>query len=134
MRRLSKQPAVDAPFRSFLLKNSDVVLALGGASVVMWQLAKQKPRQQMSEARSNSFTLSTSEKSLIAGVIHELRQVFTALLLGLGLIERKAATGNTQATHRLVGRLKAVVRSGIESVNTLDSEGSTNGHEKELGA
>jgi hypothetical protein len=135
MRNLSRQPATDAPFYSFLLKNTDVILALGGASVVIWQLAQHKPRQQtpgsMTAVGSNDFAGSISEKSLIARVVHELRQVFTALLLGLGLIERKADTGNTQAISDLVRRLKAVVRSGIDTVNALQPSGAANGQERE---
>jgi hypothetical protein len=135
MRNLSRQPATDAPFYSFLLKNTDVILALGGASVVTWQLAQHKPRQQtpgrVTAVGSNDLAGSTSEKSLIAGVVHELRQVFTALLLGLGLIERKADTGNTQTIPALVRRLKAVVHSGIDAVNALQPSGAANGQERE---
>jgi len=138
MRRLSQQPAIDVPLHFFLLKHTDVMLSLGGASMVIWHLAKHKPRPLTSEtlttARSTGFTVSPSDKSVITGVVHQLRQVFTALLLGLGLVERKADAGNTQAIAGLVRRLKAVVRSGINSVNVLDSQDSANGHEQEYGA
>jgi hypothetical protein len=138
MRTLSRQPATDTPVLSFLLKNTDVVLALSGASVVMWQLAQHKPRQQTSggitAAQPNGLVGSTSDKSLIASVVHELRQVFTALLLGLGLIGRKADSGNTQAIPGLVRRLMAVVRSGIDTVNVLEPSDSGAGQERKYGA
>ena len=137
MRRLSRQPATDAPLYFFLLKNSDVVLAIGGASVVIWQLARRRPRQ-----RSQTVALTPShgsaetmpDKSLITGVLHQLRQVFTALLLGLGIIRRKANTGDTEAIPNLVKRLNAVVRRGIDAVNVLELSAAANGQEREYGA
>jgi hypothetical protein len=134
MRNLSRQPATEAPFYSFLLKNTDVVLALGGASIVIWQLAKHKPRQQPTNAPSRSATMSMTKNFVVAKVVHELRQTFTALLLGLGLIKRKAHTGDTQAISGLVQRLNDVVRRGIDAVDVLDSSGSTDGQEREYGA
>ena len=138
MHRLSRQPELDIPLHLFLLRNSDVLLALSGTSIAIWHLAKYRPRQQtsgnMTTTDANGFAVSPSEKSLIAGIVHELRQVFTALLLGLGLIERKADSDNTQAIPAMVRRLMGVVRSGIDAVDVLDSKNSTNGHEKEYGA
>jgi hypothetical protein len=136
MHRLSRQPATDAPLYSFLLKNSDVVLAMGGASVVIWQLARRRPRQLSQTApltSSNSSAEAVPSKSLITGVVHELRQIFTALLLGLGLIRRKANMGDTKAIPDLVKRLNDVVRRGIAVVNVLEPSGGTNGQEREYG-
>ena len=137
MRRLSRQPAIDVPLHFFLLKHTDVMLSLGGASVVIWQLAKHKPRsmtpESLTPAHSNGFVVHTLDKPVIAGVIHQLRQIFTALLLGLGLVERKADGDHTEEIPGLIQRLKAVVRSGIDAVNVLDSADSTNGHEREYG-
>jgi hypothetical protein len=113
-----------------LLKNTDVVLALGGASVVIWQLANHKPRQH---ALSSSSAARTTNTSLIARVVHELRQIFTALLLGLGLIKRKANTGDVAAIHGLVKRLNDVVRRGVAAVDTLEPSGSADGQEREYG-
>ena len=138
MRRLSKQPASDVPLHFFLLKNTDVVLALGGASAAIWHLASRKPRQRMPHtitlARSTGATATTPDKSLIAGVVHELRQVFTALLLGLGLIRRRAEAGDVQPISGLVKRLDSVVRHGMDAVDMLELSGSTNGREREYGA
>src|SRR6188768_3805946 len=75
MHRLSHQPATDAPLYIFLLKNSDVVLAMGGASVVIWQLARRRPRQLSQTATltpSNGSLETVPDKSLIAGIVHEL--------------------------------------------------------------
>jgi len=128
---LSRQPETDAPFHSFLLKITDVVLALGGASVVIWQLAQHKPRQYTS---ANGSATQTTNTSVITRVVHELRQIFTALLLGLGIIKRKADTGDTGAIPGLVKRLNAVVRRGVDVVDTLGSSDSSNGKEREYGA
>jgi hypothetical protein len=132
MHRLSRQPAIDVPLHFFLLKNSDVVLALSGASVVIWQLAKHKPHQARLVS-SNGSSARTINTSLISGVVHELRQIFTSLLLGLGLIKRKAMAGNTQAIPNLVQRLNAVVRRGMDAVNILEPSDSSNGQELSMG-
>src|SRR5437868_6928691 len=99
MRRLSRQPAIDIPLHFFLLKNTDVVLALGGTSVVMWQLGTRKARRQHASNRSkqstNGSVAGVVDKPLIRSVVHELRQIFTSILLGLGLIKQKADKGQT---------------------------------------
>lgn len=120
MRNLSRQPAKDMPLYFFLLKNSDVVLALGGASVVIWQLAKHKPRQRSESASFQGSPELAIEISLIARIVHELRQIFTSLLLGLGLLDNKAKSGNTVAIPSLVKRLNRVVRRGIDATNLLE--------------
>jgi formylmethanofuran dehydrogenase subunit B len=98
----------------------------------MWQLAKHKPRQQADSP--NGSATHTPNTSVIAGVVHELRQIFTSILLGLGLINKKAKAGNTEAIPRLVRRLNAVVRRGIHAVDILEPSGSDNGEEREYGA
>jgi hypothetical protein len=137
LRRATKQPANDIPLHFFLLKHTDIVLTLSGASVVMWHLAKHNPRQQAPGSMAASFsTISAvriADKTKVEGVVHQLRQVFTALLLGLGLIDQKADLGDTAAIHGLVKRLLAVVRQGIEAVNVLDADEATDGREKEYG-
>ena len=134
MRYLSRQPALDIPLHFFLLKHTDVLLSLGSASVVIWQLAKHKPRQYITAARSNGAAVNTLNTSVVANIVHELRQTFTALLLGLGLVDRKADTGNTVAIPDLVKRLIAVVRRGMEAVDTLELSESSDGLEREYGA
>jgi hypothetical protein len=138
MRSLSRQPASDTPLYFFLLENTDVLLTLGGASLVIWQLAKARPRQSTISTSSSRFSngsaAARSDSSPVKGVVHKLRQVFTALLLGLDLISRKVEAGDIQAISRLVQRVKAVVRKGIAAIDMLESTESGNGHEKEYGA
>jgi hypothetical protein len=131
MRYLSRQPAIDTPLHFFLLKHTDILLSLGGTSVVIWQLAKHKPRQAKS---ANGPAAHTTNTSRIASVVHELRQIFTSLLLGLGLIKRKANAGNTEAIPDLVQRLNVVVRRGMDAVNVLEPSASSNGQGREYGA
>jgi hypothetical protein len=134
MRHLSRQPAKDMPLHFFLLKNSDIIVALGGASVIIWRLAKHKPRQGSVSASFNDSGAAALETSLIASVVHELRQIFTSLLLGLGLINSKAKKGNTAAIPSLVKRRKHVVRRGIDATDQLERPASANGQSREYGA
>jgi hypothetical protein len=137
MRYLSRQSAKKAPLQIFLLKNTDVLLSLGGASVALWQLAKHRPRRDTAHGTSaqatSGFAASIEDTSLIADVVHHLRQVFTTLLLGLGLIKRRADAGQTQSILGVVQRLKAVVWQGIEAVDELEPVGSADGHTRALG-
>src|SRR6187431_35461 len=120
-----------SPAHPWLLWRADtmrhVLLSISGASVVIWQLAKHKPRHQPTSAPLRRATMHMAEKSVIAKLVHELRQIFIALLLGLGLMKRKANHGNTQAIPDLIQRLNAVVRQGIAAVATLESSGSPDG-------
>jgi len=129
LRYATRQPAIDTPLRFFLLRHTDVVLTLSGASLVMWHLAKHKPRQQ-ADGSLTASVIPIADKSMIERTVHQLRQVFTALLLGLGLIDRKAGGDNTTAIHGLVQRLRSVVRQGINAVNVLDAVDSINGQER----
>lgn len=117
MWRLHRRPASDAPLHVFLLKHTDVLFVLGAAPVVVWRIAKWHPLQLLPDP---STTADTSLRTLIAHTAHELRQVFTALLLGLGLIRRKVITGKTLEIPSLVRRLQHVVMTGINAVNGLD--------------
>jgi hypothetical protein len=134
MRYLSQQPAADMPLHFFLLKNSDVMLTIGGASVIIWQLARRKPRQIAITSSSTDSHTNSVGTSLIASVVHELRQIFTSLLVGLGLINNKAKAGNTAAIPSLVKRLNQVVRRGIDAVNLLEPSQSDGGKAREYGA
>jgi hypothetical protein len=134
MRYLSQQPAADMPLHFFLLKNSDVVLTIGGASVIIWQLARRKPGQKAMTSSPNDSRENTVATSLIGNVVHELRQIFTSLLIGLGLINNKAKAGNAAAIPSLVKRLNQVVRRGIDDVNLLEQSQSAGGKAREHGA
>ena len=116
--RLSRAPARNAPLHQFLARHSDVMLVLGSSYLAVWRLAKQHHQERF-------FTNGhyTQQRTPSAGhdTIHELRQVFTALLLGLGLIARRAASNRGDTIPNLVQRLRTVVAEGIDLVNTLDA-------------
>jgi hypothetical protein len=134
MWRLSRMPASDAALHVFLLKHTDIILILSSGPVIIWQLRKRREQGNTlngsTEHPSDGATADTADGSLISSVAHELRQVFTALLLGLGLIKRKANAGKTREIPRLVRRLDNVVSDGIDAVNVLDPSNSANGRER----
>ena len=138
MWRLSRKPASDVAFHVFLLKHSDVLLILGSGPVIVWQLAKRHEHpgshNGLGAHLANGAPEHDARASIIAGVAHQLRQVFTTLLLGLGLIKRKANAGRTKEIPGLVERLDSVVSEGIDAVNVLDSSDTTDGRERTLGA
>lgn len=137
MWRLSRMPASDAGLHLFLLKHTDVILILGSGPVIIWRLTKrggERAVNSVAERASNGATADSSGASIISSVVHRLRQVFTALLLGLGLIRRKANAGDTIEIPRLVRHLNKVVSQGIDAVDVLDSSNSANGHERTYGA
>jgi hypothetical protein len=121
MWRLSRLPASNVPLHAFLLNHADVLLVLGSGPVVVWQIAR---RQHLQRLPTESTPSERSLRTLITRSAHELRQVFTALLIGLGLIRRKVMAGKTREIPRVAQRLQHVVRTGIEAVNTLDPPAS----------
>lgn len=135
LRRAHQQPPRDIPLHFFLLRHTDIVLTFSGASVALWHIAKHQPRQQGGDSAAVPIgsPVRLANKTLVEGVVHQLRQIFTSLLLGLGLIDRKADAGDTPAIHGLVKRLVSLVHQGIESVNVLDAAEAPNGREKEYG-
>lgn len=134
MWRLSRKPASDAALHVFLLKHTDVILILGSGPVIIWQLTKRRGQESAlnssTEPPSNRAPADSPNASLISSVAHQLRQVFTSLLLGLGLIKRKANAGELTEIPGLVRRLGNVVSEGINAVDTLDPSNSTNGRER----
>src|SRR5689334_11310202 len=84
-RKLSRAKASRVPWSRFLARQSDVILMLCGGPAV-WHLAKRwrAARQYMSYP-------DHERASPLAGAVHQLRQVFTVLLIGLGLIVRRAS-------------------------------------------
>jgi hypothetical protein len=134
MWRLSRMPASDAALHVFLLKYTDAILILGSGPVIIWQLTKRGDKgsavNTLTERRSNGATADRAKASRISSIAHQLRQVFTALLLGLGLVKRKANAGETREIPRLVRRLNNVVSEGIDAVDVLDPSNSTNGRDR----
>jgi hypothetical protein len=132
MWRLNRQPVSNGPVHVFLLKHTDVVLVLTGMPV-MWHLAQ---RHGLRAIQDTPDTQDTTAQPVIMQVAHQLRQVFTSLLLGLGLIERKIINRQSYDIPSLVHRLQNIVAEGIQTVNVLDPPGSfgQNGTEEELEA
>jgi hypothetical protein len=115
--RLNRRVANNEPAHSFLFKNTDVILALTGIPVV-WHIAHRKKQPR---TRAHNPDTRKAAQPVIGQVVHQLRQVFTGLLLGLGLIKRKAYNRESIDIPRLVDRLQNLVAQGIQAVNKLDS-------------
>jgi hypothetical protein len=130
MWRLSRLPAANAPLHVFLLRHADVILVLGSGPVV-WRLA----RREHQDVSRSSHLVNHPNQSLIPYIAHQLRQVFTALLLGLGLIKRKATAQQSTDITGLANRLQNLVGEGIRAVNVLDPPTTVaeNGRERALG-
>ena len=116
--RLSHAPARKTPLHRFLARHTDVILVLCSSHMVVWRLAKRHHRNESfpTDHLSDTLALATRHKS-----VHELRQVFTALLLGLGMISRRFGANKADTIPNLVQRLRSVVDEGIAVVNALDA-------------
>ena len=129
--RVSRAPARELPLPDFLIAHSDVLMLLCGGPVV-WAFAR---RHKLRNGWYSITAEPLSAPRLLWHTIHQLRQVFTALLLGLGLIKRKATAGTSADVVRLVERLKLVVAEGIQVLDSLDppynalEESAANGQE-----
>jgi hypothetical protein len=113
-RQLSQAKASGAPWLRFLAQQSDVILILCGGPLV-WHFAWRRGVSQryMQVADGDRAYLS-------AGVVHQLRQVFTVLLLGLGMLARKAAKGKAAELASLARRLQNTARAGASLLATFD--------------
>ncbi len=110
-RRLSLAEASSAPLVSFLMHQSDVILLLCSGPAVWyfshsWQLRKTQGEDAPLRGRT-------------AQAVHQLRQVFTALLLGTELLARKATVENPGDLIALARRLNGIARDGIEALGVL---------------
>ena len=110
-RQLSRAKPTHATWFHFLTRQSDVILALCGCPAV-WHIARRRAMVQRS-----TQSASGDRQRLAAGTVHHLRQVFTVLLLGLGMIARRASDYKTLA---LVERLQRTTRIGASLLSTLD--------------
>ena len=114
-RQLSWARASRTPWPRFLTQQLDVVLILCGSPAV-WYFARRR--------RTVRWPLRAADGDrayLAAGVAHQLRQVFTVLLLGLGMIVRKAAEGKTAELAALARRLQHIARGGASILAALDT-------------
>jgi hypothetical protein len=107
-RRLSLAEASQAPLTKFLIHHSDLMLLLCGCPA-LWYFARNRRKLISSEA------LYASQ----ARAIHQLRQVFTALMIGTGLLARKASAGKTANLAALATRLNKIARDGAVALEDL---------------
>jgi hypothetical protein len=111
-RQLSRARASRVPWLRFLAQQSDVVLILCGGPAV-WHFARRHRTTRWSTREADG-----DQGYLIAGVAHQLRQVFTVLLLGLGMIARRTGEGKTADLAR---RLQHIARGGAGLLAALDT-------------
>lgn len=107
-RRLSLAEASQATLFKFLIRQSDMMLLLCGCPA-LWYFARNRRRFISSEALQDSQ----------ARAIHQLRQVFTALMIGTGLLARKASAGKTANLVGLAMRLNKIARDGAAALEDL---------------
>ena len=108
-RRLSLDEPSDATLLSFLLHQSDMILLLCGGPAV-WYIAQR---------RQHRLGKGQVVHGTAARAIHQLRQVFSALLLGTELLERRLAAADYKSLVELSQRLNAVTREGIVELAKL---------------
>jgi hypothetical protein len=113
-RRLSRAKASQATWLRFLAEQSDILVVLCGGPAV-WHFARRRIAM-----RHATCATEGDRSSLAAGVTHQLRQVFTVLLLGLGMITRKATEGKTADLVVLTQRLQQITRAGAQLLSILD--------------
>lgn len=111
-RQLAVAQATEAPLLRFLFGQSDVILIMCG-SQALWYII-----QRRQHARS-TLVDEQYARGPTARAIHQLRQVFTSLLLGTDLLMRKAAAGKTGDIGKLAQRLNQTVRAGLEALAAL---------------
>jgi signal transduction histidine kinase len=110
-RQLSRARPSYTTWFHFLTRQSDVILALCGCPAA-WHIARRR-----SMIRRTTHSASGDRQRLAAGAAHQLRQVFTVLLLGLGMISRRASDYKTLV---LVQRLQRITRTGASLLSALD--------------
>jgi hypothetical protein len=105
-RHLSLSEASDAKLAQFLFRQSDVVLILCGCPA-LWYFAHNRQA-------GNDMLYGAQARA-----IHQLRQVFTALMIGTGLLARKAAAGKTANLAALARRLNKIAHDGAIMLEEL---------------
>ena len=114
-RKLSQADPSQMPLPRFLAQQSDVLLLLCGSPAI-WHVARRAALRQRNK------THSSERGPLAPGVAHQLRQVFTVMLLGLGMITRKAKEGRLDEVLALSRRLQQVIRTGAYMLVILDQQ------------
>jgi hypothetical protein len=119
--QLSRAPARYVPPLQFLISHTDMLIVICGSPVLVWYVAQDRDRA--SKPHASAF------QAAVIDTLHQLRQTFTVLLIGLGLIRRRLRRGETAELDNLAQRLYHVVISGIEAIRKLDIYETPNGHE-----
>lgn len=110
-RHLSMEEASQAPLFDFLLHQSDMILLLCGGPAV-WYVSQ---RRQHQLGYGPGHTIHGGA----ARAIHQLRQVFSALLLGTELLARRSAALEDRALIAISERLQTVARQGAAELEKL---------------
>jgi hypothetical protein len=105
-RHLSLSEASNAKLAHFLFRQSDVVLILCGCPA-LWYFAHSR--------QAGHEVLHGAQ----ARAIHQLRQVFTALMIGTGLLARKASAGQIANLAALALRLNKIAHDGAITLEEL---------------
>jgi hypothetical protein len=108
-RHLSLAQPNQAPWSNFLREQLDLIMMVVGGPMV-WHLFHHLPRHAAPNER----------QQLTLNPFHQLRQVFTALLLGTGLLMRKVSEGKTAEVIALVQRLHKIARDGVVVLASID--------------
>jgi hypothetical protein len=104
-RHLSMSEASDIKLLHFLFRQSDVVLMLCGCPA-LWYFAHNR--------RAGNVLYGEQARAL-----HQLRQVFTALMIGTGLLARRIAAGKTANLGALARRLNKIAHDGAMTLEHL---------------
>jgi hypothetical protein len=106
-RHLSLSEASNVKLAHFLFRQSDVVLILCGCPA-LWHFAR-------SRQHAGQEMLYGAQ----ARAIHQLRQVFTALMIGTGLLARKASASQNANLAALARRLNKISHDGAITLEEL---------------
>ena len=120
-RKLSQATASDAPLLRFLADQSDVILLLCG-SPALWHLVQRRTIARHLARNGGTY------HGIVAGANHQLRQVFTVLLLGLGMIGRKLDEHKPEEIPALLRRLQQAARTGAYLLAALEEPGEVSGN------
>ena len=105
-RHLSLSEASDAKLAQFLFRQSDMMLMLWGCPA-LWYFARRRQH-------GNEMLYGAQARAM-----HQLRQVFTALMIGTGLLARKAAAEKTANLAMLARRLNKIAHDGAITLEQL---------------
>lgn len=112
-RRLSLARPSRDPLLHFLVDQSDLILLLFSSPMV-WYLTSRTRRGW--PGRRTGYP----GRRMGISPFHDLRQVFSALLIGATLLVRKASEGKLTELITLTMRLYSIIREGVHMLAELD--------------